>query len=45
MIVVKNLTQLIRYQETELSNNFFELLTATVSHEMTTPLNSILALL
>ncbi|TNV84250.1 hypothetical protein FGO68_gene11933 [Halteria grandinella] len=45
MIVVKNLTQLIRYQEIQLSNNFFELLTATVSHEMMTPLNAILSLI
>ena len=45
MIVIKDLTELIQYQETESTHNFFELMTATVSHEMLTPLNSVLALL
>jgi signal transduction histidine kinase len=43
--VVKNLTESVRYKQVELENQFNELLTATVSHEMRTPLNSILTLL
>jgi signal transduction histidine kinase len=43
--VVKNLTESVRYKQVEIENQFNEILTATVSHEMRTPLNSILTLL
>jgi signal transduction histidine kinase len=39
------LTQFFRVKQIEIENHFHELLTATVSHEMRTPLNSILTLL
>ena len=45
MIVLKNVTSLIRYEKVKLENHFYELLTATVSHEMRTPLNSVTNLL
>jgi signal transduction histidine kinase len=45
MIVIKNLTQLIRFQDSQAASSFFEVLVATVSHEMLTPLNSILTFL
>jgi signal transduction histidine kinase len=45
MIVIRNLTELIKYQETQKVSHYYELLTATVSHEMLTPLNSILTFL
>ena len=45
LLVIKNITQLIRFKQIELESHFNELLTATVSHEMRTPLNSMLALL
>ncbi len=45
LLVIKNLTQFVRYRKIELENQFNELLTATVSHEMRTPLNSMLTLI
>ena len=45
LLVVKNLTQSVRYKQIEIENQFNELLTATVSHEMRTPLNSMLVLI
>lgn len=45
MIMVKSLTQLARYEKIKLENHFYEMLTATVSHEMRTPLNSVISLL
>lgn len=35
----------MKYQQKELENRLYELFTATVSHEMRTPLNSILSLI
>jgi signal transduction histidine kinase len=45
MIIIKNITELVRYQQTERENKMYELFTATVSHEMRTPLNSIIGLI
>jgi|LauGreDrversion4_2_1035121.scaffolds.fasta_scaffold1854712_1 signal transduction histidine kinase len=45
MIIIKNITELVRYQQTERENKMYELFTATVSHEMRTPLNSIISLI
>lgn len=45
MVMVKSLTQHVKYEQIKLENHLYELLTATVSHEMRTPLNSILGLL
>ena len=45
MIIIKNLTELIRHQDVEMESRLYELFTATVSHEMRTPLNSILSLI
>ncbi len=45
MILMSDVTELVKYRETESVHSFFELLTATVSHEMLTPLNSVLSLL
>jgi signal transduction histidine kinase len=39
------MTSLIQFKEVKTENHFFELLTATLSHEMRTPLNATLALL
>jgi len=35
----------MKYEKLKLENHFYEMLTATVSHDMRTPLNSILNLL
>ncbi len=45
MIIIKDVTQLIKYQQTERENKLYELFFATISHEMRTPLNSILSLI
>ena len=41
MLVISQLTSLIKYKKLKIENHFFELLTATVSHDMRTPLNAI----
>lgn len=43
--MIKNLTPVIKYEKLKVENHFYEMLTATVSHEMRTPLNSIINLL
>ncbi len=45
MLVIKNITQLVKYEKVKIENHFYELITATVSHEMRTPLNAIISLL
>ena len=45
MIVVKNITSLVTLEQMKMENHFYEMLTATVSHEMRTPLNAIITLL
>jgi signal transduction histidine kinase len=45
MYIVKNLTPVIRYEKLKIENHFYEMLTATVSHDMRTPLNSMIGLL
>ena len=43
--MIKNYTQSISIKQVEIEKKFYEILTATVSHEMRTPLKSMLALL
>lgn len=45
MILLKNLTPVIKYEKLKLENHYYEMLTATVSHDMRTPLNAIIGLL
>lgn len=45
MIMIKCITPMMKYEKLKLENHFYEMLTATVSHDMRTPLNSILGLL
>ncbi|CDW74854.1 pas domain s-box protein [Stylonychia lemnae] len=45
MIMVKNLTPIINYEKVKQENHFYEMLTATVSHDMRTPLNIMSGLL
>lgn len=44
MIMVKSITHLIQYEKLKMKNLFLEMLTATVSHDMQTPLNAILGI-
>eukprot|EP00347_Sterkiella_histriomuscorum_P016419 403353254 len=45
MILTKNITTMINYENIKVENYFYEMLTATVSHDMRTPLNAIQGLL
>jgi signal transduction histidine kinase len=45
MIMVKNLTPVIKYEKLKVQNHFYEMLTATVSHDLRTPLNSMIGLI
>ena len=44
MIMAKSLAQAIRTEQLQMQNYFLEMLTATVSHDMRTPLNAILGI-
>lgn len=44
MLVIRNITFIIEYEKVKNENRYQELLTATMSHEMLTPLNSIINL-
>lgn len=43
--MVRNLTPIIKYEKLKIENHFYEMMTATVSHDMRTPLNSMIGLL
>ena len=45
MLMIKNITSIVKYEKLKLENYFYEMLTATVSHDMRTPLNAIVGLL
>ena len=45
MIVVRNLTESLKYKQLLYENHQTELLTATVSHDMRTPLNSMITII
>ena len=45
MIMIRNLTSIVNYEKIKMENHFYEMLTATVSHDMRTPLNAIIGLL
>ena len=44
MIVIRNISVIIEFEKVKNENTYQELLTATMSHEMLTPLNSIINL-
>ncbi len=45
LIIIKNFKDILNLEQCELENRLYELFTATMSHEMKTPLNSILTLI
>ena len=45
IVVVRDLTPVIQYEQIKVENKCYEMLTAAVSHDMRTPLNAILGLL
>ena len=42
--MINHITPLVRYEKLRLENTYLEMLTATVSHDMRTPLNSVIGL-
>lgn len=44
MIIAKSITHFVKYEQLKIQNHFLEMLTATVSHEMRTPLNAIIGM-
>lgn len=44
MIMARSISHLIRYDKLKVQNHFLEKLTATVSHDMRTPLNAIMGI-
>ncbi len=42
--MIRAITHIIKYQQLKLQNHFLEMLTATISHDMRTPLNAILGI-
>lgn len=44
IIIIRNITSILSNERTKNRKKYLELLTATVSHEMMTPLNSIINL-
>ena len=42
--MMKNLSKIVRLEKLQVENHFFEMLTATVSHDMRTPINAIIGL-
>jgi signal transduction histidine kinase len=44
MLVIRDITYILRHEKSRIKSNFQQQLTATLSHEQMTPLNSILAL-
>ena len=44
MIMARSITHIIKYEQLKLQNHFLEMLTATISHDMRTPLNASLGI-
>lgn len=42
--MARSITHIIKYEQLKLQNHFLEMLTATISHDMRTPLNAILGI-
>jgi len=45
MIMIRSISPVVRYEKLKLEKHFYEMLTATVSHDMRTPLNAIIGLI
>lgn len=45
LILFRRLTEFVKYEKLKMENNFYEMITATVSHDMRTPINAITGLI
>eukprot|EP00347_Sterkiella_histriomuscorum_P001382 403372250 len=45
LVLFHRITSFVKYEKLKMENNFYEMITATVSHDMRTPINSITGLL
>ena len=45
MVLFNRITSFVKYEKLKMENNFYEMITATVSHDMRTPINSISGLI
>lgn len=43
MIILREVTALAKYEKLKIHSHFTDMLTATISHDMKTPLNAIIA--
>jgi signal transduction histidine kinase len=44
MVVIRDITSGIKYEKLKLHSNLADMLTATISHDMRTPLNAIISI-
>lgn len=44
MIIAKSITHFVQNEQLKMQNHYLEMLTATISHDMRTPLNAILGM-
>ncbi|CDW83581.1 multi-sensor hybrid histidine kinase [Stylonychia lemnae] len=45
LILFNRITSFIKYEKLKMENNFYEMITATVSHDMRTPINAIMGII
>lgn len=45
LILFHRITAFVKYEKLKMENNFYEMITATVSHDMRTPINAITGLI
>ncbi len=43
MIIIREVTALVKYEKLKIHSHFTDMLTATISHDMRTPLNAIIS--
>ena len=44
MVIIRNISQVLKYEQSKNESKYQEMLTGTLSHELLTPLNSIISI-